>query len=390
MIPPALQKLLAIRQQVTRREDRVVFIGRTDGQFTGNVKYLFLHFLEHAPDLNPVYLTQNRDALNLLKSAGLPVRNTLSKEGARLAAEAGTVFVDDFHFKMQPAGLLVAGARIIQLWHGVGFKKIGFMEADSGMDLTPERREELRQLYSGYDVVISTSPFYTENLFQTSFQAKDIWETGYPRNDVFFRKPTKQDFIQAAPESYAAVRQLAKTKTIALYVPTFRDGGGNPLSDGACDFFRLDAFLEANDIVIVLKMHTFSGTLPDLPFKNIIAFPSHADVYPLMPLTNFMITDYSSIYTDYLVMDKPVLFFPYDWDKYTSQNRELQFDYDWITPGPKVRSQDEFMVALKLISKGGADGYEEKRREIGHLAFAQHDGLASARVLSRLRAELSP
>jgi CDP-glycerol glycerophosphotransferase len=185
------------------------------------------------------------------------------------------------------------------------------------------------------------------------------------------------------------VKQLAKAASIALYVPTFRDDGANPFADGALDLAALDAFLERINTVMVIKLHTFSGTLPDLPCKNILAFPSDADVYPLMPLTDYMITDYSSIYTDYLTMNKPVLFYCYDRDTYISKNRELQFDYDWITPGPKVHTQDELMMAMKLLSSGRDDGYSEQRAEIGSLAFAQHDGQASARVLARLRAELS-
>lgn len=108
-----------------------------------------------------------------------------------------------------------------------------------------------------------------------------------------------------------------------------------------------------------------------------------------MPLTDYMITDYSSIYTDYLTMEKPVLFYPYDGDKYVSQNRELQFDYDWITPGPKVKSPDELMMAMKLLATNKDDGYAPQRAEIGRLAFEHHDGKACARILERLRAELS-
>jgi len=299
--------------------------------------------------------------------------------------------VDDFHFKHHPVSLLVQGARIIQLWHGVGFKKIGFLEADSDMNITDERREELRQLYSDYFAVISTSPFYTQHLFQTSFGAQQIWETGYPRNDVFFRKPTRNDLLQAAPKLYGEIKQRAKTSTIALYVPTFRDDGTNPLAESDLSLPGLDAFLQSIDTVLILKMHTFTGPLPSLSFKNIVVFPSNEDVYPLMALTDYMITDYSSIYTDYLTMNKPVLFYAYDRDKYISQNRELQFDYDWITPGPKIATSGELMVAMKLLAagKGRDDGYAARREEIGKLAFAEHDGQASARVLERLRAELS-
>jgi CDP-glycerol glycerophosphotransferase len=385
----ALLQLITAQAGTKRRNDRVVCIGRSDGQFTGNVKYLFLHLAEHAPELAPTLLTFSRETLAELEGAGLPALYFPSPKGARAAAEAGTVFVDDFHYKMHPVSLLLGGARVVQLWHGVGFKKIGFLEAESGLDLSPERREELRRLYSGYHAVVSTSPFYTEHLFRTSFGAEQIWETGYPRNDVFFRRPTRGDMVRAAPEVYGEVKRLSKTRKVVLYVPTFREQGANPLSDGALDLPRLDAFLGAIGMVLVIKMHTFTGRLPRLPFANILAFPSDEDVYPLMPLTHAMITDYSSIYTDYLTMNKPVLFYAYDREAYQARHRELQFDYDWITPGPKLATQDELLTALRLLARDGDDGYAGQRAEVGRLAFAKHDGGASARVLARLRQELS-
>ncbi len=389
MDPALLKKLILIREATPKEDAQTLFVGRNDGQFTGNVKYLFLHFVKHAPELNPLYLTFNRDTHLDLEAAGLPVALFPNENALLGAARAKTVIVDDFHFKNSPVNLLLSGASIIQLWHGVGFKKIGFLEADSKLDLSKERRQELRQLYSGYDAVISTSPFYTKNLFSTSFGTREIWETGYPRNDVFFRPPTKHDLLQADPQLYGQIKKLGKKKTVALYVPTFRDTGGTFFAPQNFDLAQMDTFLERINSVLVIKMHSFSGTPKIKGARNIFLFPCDKDIYPLMPITDYMITDYSSIYTDYLTMNKPVLFYPYDWDEYTSKNRELQFDYDWITPGPKLKNQNELLMAMKLLSENKDDGYGEQRREIGQLAFANHDGQSSERILTRIKAQLS-
>ena len=384
----SLELLRRVRELTPKQPATVAFIGRGSGQFGGNAKYFFLHCRKHAPELDCFFVTTNPGVAKELKIAGLPCE--LYPEGGSVTrlASAATVVVDDFHFKDSLLEPVMEGARIVQLWHGVGFKKIGFLEAESGVDLSPERRDYLRRMYSGYDAVLSTSPFYTEHLFATSFGAREIVEAGYPRNDVFFRMPTREDLVCSDPELYRACKKLGKEKVLGLFVPTFRDDGQDFVSQGALDLRRLDRELGEAGAALMIKMHSFSNLYQGLGLTNILHCPNHLDVYPLMPLFRFMITDYSSIFTDHLLLDRPQLFFPYDWDDYTRRNRELQFDYDWITPGPKCRDQQSLMQAVRAIC-AGEDSHAEKRREIAKLAFAEHDGKASERLLNWLRQTIS-
>ncbi|SKA72562.1 CDP-glycerol glycerophosphotransferase [Paucidesulfovibrio gracilis DSM 16080] len=381
-------KTLALLHRVARltpaQPRRVAVMGRGQGSFGGNAKYAFLHLLTNAPDLDTFFVTLDPGTYRELRSAGLPCELFPQGDSVQRIASAGTFLADDFHFKDSPLAPLLHNARIVQLWHGVGFKKIGFLEAESGLDLTTERRDYLRRMYSGYDALVSTSPFYTEHLFSTCFESREIIETGYPRNDVFFRRPTRQDMICSSPELYGQVRRLAKERTVALFVPTFRDGGGDFITQAALDLPALDAQLGSINTTLVLKMHSFSNHYQGLRFQNILHCPNHLDIYPLMPLFHGLITDYSSIFTDHLLLDKPQIFFPYDWDDYTGANRELQFDYDWITPGPKARDQQALLEALQDLA-AARDTHQEKRHEIARLAFSDHDGNAGQRLLDRMR-----
>lgn len=385
-----VRQLAELNRMTPKDPGLVLFIGRADGQFGGNAKYLYLHVAAHDRDLKPLYLTAVPGTHEALRNAGLPSTLYPGAGSLKAAASAGIVVVDDFHYKHSPLGVLVKGAKVIQLWHGVGFKKIGFVEADSDLDLTGERRRELRLLYSGYHAVISTSPFYTEHLFATSFGAEEIWETGYPRNDVFFRSPGRNDFLGSDPVLYGELKQLAKTRAVFAYLPTFRDKGGDFITSKALDLPELDRALGRMNAVMVFKMHNYCGEIKGPRFANLRFMASGADIYPLLPLTTGLVTDYSSVYTDYLCMDKPVVFHPWDLEEYRAANRELQFDYHWITPGPKCPTQAELTDALAEAAQGGDLGFADKRREIGRLAFAVHDGDASARVLGHIRTLVAP
>ena len=69
---------------------------------------------------------------------------------------------------------------------------------------------------------------------------------------------------------------------------------------------------------------------------NVILLDKSMDVYPLLPKTDVLITDYSSIYYDYILMpEKDVLLFPFDYQDYIRNSRDLAYDYLTYTPGVK-------------------------------------------------------
>lgn len=365
-----------------RDSGEYVFIGQRDGQFLGNVKHLFIHFATRHPEVRSHFLTCRRDVQRMLGEAGLPVLLFPSVEAVEALARAGTVVVDNFDFRHAAYGQLVRKARIIQLWHGVGFKKIGFIERDSAIPGN-YAAQELERLYSGYHTVVSTSPFYSSQVFARAFRAEHVVDLGYPRTDVFFRPLRKPDLLNADPERFMALSRLRKERHLVLYAPTFRDKVGNALGADALDLARLDAFLGKAGMHLVIKGHHLTGQRLSASFANISAFDNDADVYPLMPLIRAMITDYSSIYMDYLLLDRPVVFFCPDYDEYVTRNRELQFPYDEMTPGPKCRTRDELHEALHRAAHGD-DGFGPARRAMRDKAFLHHDGKASHRIAEYL------
>jgi CDP-glycerol glycerophosphotransferase len=88
---------------------------------------------------------------------------------------------------------------------------------------------------------------------------------------------------------------------------------------------------------------------------------------------------------DYLLLNKPVIFFPYDLKEYKEMSRELQFNYNNITPGPKCFNQTELEEEILLCLKGNLDEYKEKREKMLDLAFKYKDGMSCDRIWSYIR-----
>jgi CDP-glycerol glycerophosphotransferase (TagB/SpsB family) len=61
--------------------------------------------------------------------------------------------------------------------------------------------------------------------------------------------------------------------------------------------------------------------------SNIRILDNEIDIYPLLPLTDCLITDYSSVCFDYALLRKPIIFYPFDYDDYCTNSRHLYFNY---------------------------------------------------------------
>ncbi|UCG58730.1 MAG: CDP-glycerol glycerophosphotransferase family protein, partial [Phycisphaerales bacterium] len=219
--------------------------------------------------------------------------------------------------------------------------------------------------------------------FAKAFKAKHFLESGYPRNDILFNgEANNLASLGTDNEAICRINQLkADGHKLVLYAPTFRDTTGDAISDGALDLDELSEFGQKHRIAFVFKFHYNGETACGLrQYDNIIWYNNSSDIYPLLRLFDTLVTDYSSIYMDYLLLDRPMIFFPYDYDKYTRDDRGLLFEYDWMTPGPKCRSQSELQKELLHWFIGQNDDFSQRRKELRKLAYKHEDGKASERL----------
>ncbi|QGY39571.1 hypothetical protein GM415_05375 [Pseudodesulfovibrio cashew] len=373
-------KFEAMAEVTPKDPNLYVFMGESNGSFTGNTKHLFLYFALHRPDVRSCYFTCNRETWRELRHHKLPVVLFPDLQAAETLVEAGTVVVDSFDYKFGIYRPLTEGARIVQLWHGVGFKKIGLLEKDTEI-AEKYNKLDLEYLYSGYDDVITTSPFYADEVFEPSFRAGNFPVLGYPRNDALLQKPTRETMLNCDMDAFSRVGACRRERKIILYAPTFRDQTGTPL--GGLDFKRLHDFLDREGLHMVIKAHRLSNVQAASSLPCLSFYENTRDAYPFMPLVDVMVTDYSSIYMDYLLLDRPVVFYCPDYEEYVTYNREFQFPYDEMTPGPKCRDQDAFHAALKTAAYGD-DGFGEARRTLCAKAFLDRDGESSRRIADYL------
>jgi CDP-glycerol glycerophosphotransferase (TagB/SpsB family) len=155
-------------------------------------------------------------------------------------------------------------------------------------------------------------------------------------------------------------------------MPTFRDKNREYHNQ---NFFlkdeKLNIELKKKKSILLLKHHFYHEK--NILFKknfvkvnsNIFILSKFSATYNLLKISDCLITDYSSIYIDYLLLNKPIFFYCYDINKYQSENREIYFNYfkDIFTPGKKIRKKKDMSKNIIKFLNEKKDIYKYKRKK---------------------------
>lgn len=384
---------------VPRDPSRHVVIGREGGKFLDNAKYFYSWLTQNLPSGHRVQFLTRHDSVQRGLEAIHPgsVLRFPSWAAGWALLRAGTVVVDSAEYGEDGRLGLLHGARLVQIWHGAPLKEIE-------LPLHQRRRAQLPPLQRGLldllkaitgrfrrtHTLVSTSAFFTEHAFRPCFHADHIVASGYPRNDALFGARDYPPALVELNTDRDAARQLRHSRATGLktvlYAPTFRQDKHSPFAEGWVDLERLSAFGQEHKLVFAMKLHPVlqvSGLAQPLP--HILDISPTTDVYPLLADIDVLVTDYSSIYFDFLLLDRPVVFYPYDLARYIADDRKLLFDYADMTPGPKAHSFAELCVLLAKATGDEEDEWQSERWRVRSLAFDHVDGNAAQRLWRHLQ-----
>lgn len=318
-----------------------LFSSTDNSHYNYNSRYLFEYVKENLPEITPLFVINDPELRNSLSSkyGKQYFIETESIQGIRQALSAGVWFTS--------AGLPAYGIGlhkkrlIINLWHGVPLKKIALLDPN----LKKAARIYFKKIFSeNYTCILTTSheliPLMARS-FAVSEDKIKVW--GQPRNDGMFQK---NDCRKILGQLFPDLPEYTKT---VLYAPTFRDYGQVqlfPFKD--FDQKQLEAFLDEKNMLLFIRTHVAEqGSAAPYLGKRIrfLGNEQAEDVTGILNIFDCLITDYSSIYIDYLLTDKPMIFLPYDRQQYLD-GRGMNFDYDDVTPGPKPETFNDFLDAL--------------------------------------------
>lgn len=267
---------------------------------------------------------------------------------------------------------------IIQMWHGAPMKDV-----DKGTLATHPTG------HGYYTKVLSTSEHFAQ-FWARHFNVKrdTIFVCGYPRNEILFNNTTKYDF--------------GDYKKLILWAPTFRKSSQIGVSDSDSnslipildkdDFVAFDNYLTSIGVKVIVKLHPIQdlSNYSLIEMNNLILL-SHReflqkgmDLYKLMTQCDALITDYSSIFYDFLLLDRPIGFTVDDVDSFTENRGFWMKNPDLYKPGMKVKSISDLMEFCRNVAEN-IDNYKDERKRVNTLANDYTDGHYCDRILKEMK-----
>ncbi|WP_062354086.1 CDP-glycerol glycerophosphotransferase family protein [Bacillus kwashiorkori] len=252
-------------------------------------------------------------------------------------ATAKIVIVDNYYGFLATVKFKKS-VQCIQVWHAAGaIKKFG-LEDESNKYRSPKAMKRFKKVYQQFHKVLVGSEKMA-TIFQKAFglAEENMLPLGIPRTDFFYderkHEQIRKQFYEAYPE--------LKGKKIILYAPTFRDEEQTI----AIHIEKFKAGL-GEKFALLFRLHPLVANALNINNDGFVYnFSSYPKVNDLLIIADYLITDYSSIPYEFALLEKPMIFYPYDIEKYT-EKRGLWGEYEHLVPGPVVYSSEEIIKVI--------------------------------------------
>lgn len=364
-----LKPLSFVNALIKKDENRVFFYSNLG--FRDNVKSMYDYMIESGIN-EQKKITVSTDVYKKYRnSAPRNVRFVSLKRGIFTFFKAKYCFYSFGKYPIKPA----KEQKVVNLWHGMPLKAIGRYEK--------ELENEDQNFFSH---TIATAPFFAK-IMAKAFGANEeqVIITAQPRCDVFFKESAKPEF-------------LGDFDKVVFWLPTFMsskrlgrtDGNYSALNPYNAGFLKsLEPALKENNTLLLIKPHPMDdAALSEEIFENIM-FVTDADLenmgynlYDVLKFSNALITDFSSIYIDFMLLNRPIAFAGADIESY-GENRGFTVDNPKeYMPGENLKTTEDFIRFIQNL-KEGIDPCKEKRQALREI-FHTCENLGCQNILSKI------
>ncbi len=340
-------------------------------KFDDNPAFLFEYVNKERQDIKAFWITSDKGVLNEVRQLGYPALYAYSFKAFLTCLKAKyfiyCVSKADFSKILLPC---LGGAVCVTTWHGIPLKKIGDNDNINKNNNNTRKRATfsnyLERKFFKNVYAISTSPAIS-GIYSSAFRlpSSHVLNLGQARNDYFFQN--KHNKVKDMFGAY---------DKIVVYMPTHRNEGNTTMDmHTILDLNKINALCSKYNVVFLIKKHYFHRNekcVSDDEFSNIRELTSmNPEVQEFMMSGDIMISDYSGSFIDYLLLDRPEIFYSYDLNDYLSKDRNLYREYvqDNI-PGRICTDTDQLIEELKLLFNG-TDNYVELRENVRNYYFSK-------------------
>ena len=365
-------------------------------RYSDNARYLF-EYVQREKDIKSIWITRNKELIPQIRRDGNNAFLSSSPLGIYYMLRAGVAIVSSGLSDLN--GVLINGAFKVNLWHGAPMKKLNFdSENFKSEGATKKYIKEtifsilphIREIKT-YDFILATSDYF-QAIMASAFDIPDtnVKALGYPRNDVLFDEDHDNEYMEKLKKNNSC-------KNILAYLPTYRDNIDQRkdfelFSKYGFDRKAMEAFLKETNSILLIKLHyveqeRMKNKHIDVGSRIVYADENEVtDINDVLQYVDVLITDYSGVYFDYLLFNKPVIFAAFDIEAYVEQ-RGLYDDYEFYIAGPVAKSWPEVIEQAK-DALWNPKKFEDIRIEKNEIFNKYCDGESSMRVCEYLKSQV--
>lgn len=376
-----------------RNRRKIVFGAWSGRQYSCNPRYLMEYVLGRG-GFTCVWVGERHLRNEVLKHKGAKFAAKGSLAALWHCLTAG-VYACNVQWRMDIAWIpRCRRVKLLYLTHGSPDKKTGALQLDgqggSASTMANKRKGIIRGLIGGlissfwdfcYDESAwcsATSPVGEEiRLSNMPFRlSKDrMLHCGTPRFDFMIHHAKDENLKNMLRGKYSRILGLPVDKRWILYVPTWRHNLEDVFSfTNAVQVKRLQKQLDTDGAILIEKHHPIileRGTVNGGQFGSVFVISReqslHIDMQEILLASDRLITDYSSIYYDYYLVNRPVIHYIYDYEHFMNVDMGFNFDIRNYGGGPFAETEDELLKYLAMTDDALIARRNEKTRE--HLMY---------------------
>ena len=336
-----------------RRDNNIWVFGEWFGnRCCDNCLYFANYLSRNHPELHLYWISSKDADLSLLNKNVVRVEKDASSAVSILKKAGVVIYVQGMSDITKTSILYFSGALVVNLWHGVPWKKIG---ADKEKSAKRRQLLYMRMQYSLYGskyYLALSKDFF--NILKKAYYCDDqnIIKAGYPRNSLFYEKE-RIDSCRKKLIDYLKVHydvEYDDSVRLICYMPTFRDHLNDIFSLFKETNPDLLDLLEQHHAVILEKSHFVTENRSDgMIDKGNRVYRINSDfiAQELLAASDLLITDYSSCFFDYLLLDRPIVHYLYDYHYYESDDRGLYYKKEDVVCGDVAENMEQLICSLR-------------------------------------------
>ena len=386
--------LMIINSIIPKNNNKIIFSSMPD--YSDNPKALYEYINKnYFNDYELIWICYNYDARKKLNEMGIKAFDRKELKG--IYHTLTSRYIVSSHYNL--LSVKGKGQIYVNLWHGMPLKTMGFLEnkVNKNVDINDKSMKKNKKEIDKIDYMSSTSKIMKLALAGCFYiDPRKILVLGQSRNDYLFE--SKDNAIDKISLLLPDVN-IKNYKKIIIYMPTLRKGMGgengyfdqnNVMNLLNYDKNKLEEYLKKNNYLLIGKLHPAEETkFSDLDGDNIKIIKSNEMINKLVTVNeiiggcDLLITDYSSVYFDYLNLDRPIIFINTDENIYKDE-RGFIFDNDdeW-RPGPKIKRL-EYLIEEIDKSLKTKEYYKKERTLINNMVNKYNDNNSSKRIFEEI------